>query len=420
MPPPSDVPLPARTSVAGLAALSVAAASRAAARVAGVAEGEPDPQRIAVAYSSERWFRIDGLRPNAFAPLSGFFRTRDGWVRTHGNYPHHAAVLRAQLGLAADADCEAAALAFASTDAAAISARIQSAGGLCVVVGGEQPRLDRTLRSQALVEVHRLGAGSPVALPGAGDARQPLQGVRVLDLTRVIAGPVGTRVLALLGADVLRIDPPRLPEIEWQHLDTGHGKRSALLDLAAPADRRAFDELLADADVIALGYRPAALARLGLTPEALAARRPGIVVLQHSAWPDPARRGFDSLVQAECGIAFIEGSAGQPGALPAQALDHSTGYLMAAAAITLLERRSAEGGSWLARTSLRRVAAELLGMPRTPEPRPDGSIDPSGRTQHFVVDGHEITTSGPAIAYAGAPSAYPPPRPWGRDEPVWR
>src|SRR5690606_9521116 len=110
--------------------------------------------------------------------------------------------------------------------------------------------------------------------------RLPLDGIRVLDLTRVIAGPVATRDLAFAGADVLRIDDPRLPEIGWQHLDTGQGKRSATLDLRSPAGAADLRELLAAADVVVTGYRPGSLDRYGLAPEDLAERYPGIVVGQ--------------------------------------------------------------------------------------------------------------------------------------------
>ena len=120
----------------------------------------------------------------------------------------------------------------------------------------------------------------------------------MLDLTRVIAGPVAGRTLAALGAEVLRIDPPALPELPEAHLDTGPGKRSALLDLA-DAERR--EALLAGADVLLTGYRPGSLDRFGLD------RHPQLVHVSLSAWgtagPWAGRRGFDSLVQVASGIA---------------------------------------------------------------------------------------------------------------------
>lgn len=414
------VPLPARLGVRGLATRSVLEATRAAARIGGGGEPLLDPVRIATAYTSERHLRVDGVQPVAFAALSGFFRTADGWVRTHGNYPHHAAALLGALGMPSDAGRAEVAATLARSDAEESSRRIVRAGGICAAVRREDPRSDARLRSAPLVAEHRLGAGAPRPLPGPSpDA--PLAGVRVLDLTRVIAGPVATRTLALLGADVLRLDPPRFREIPAQHFDTGHGKRSALLDLGSAVGAARFWELLASADVVVLGYRPAGLDALGLSPAALAARRPGLVIARLSAWGDPAARGFDSIVQAACGIAMIESVDGDtPGVLPAQALDHSAGYLLAAGILRLLERRAADGGSWVAGTSLRRVAAELLGMPRTIGTVTPTAFDVGGHTQTFDVAGAALVTAASAVAYSGGPTGFAPPRPWGEDEPAWQ
>jgi len=412
------IPLPSRLAVGDLAWSSVGAASLVAATIAGSGRVTLDPDRIALAYASERYGALDGTPPIAFAPLSGFFRAADGWVRTHGNYPHHARALRGALGLPDDAGAEAAAAALAGMPADISVQAITSRGGIAAAVLPEHPEVDAALRSDPLGRISPLGAAPPRELtPGRA---VPLAGVRVLDLTRVIAGPVATRTLALLGADVLRVDSPHLPEIAWQHLDTGHGKRSALLDLADASDRARFDALAAQADVIVLGYRPDGLTRLGLSPADLAARHPGILIAQLSAWGAADRRGFDSIVQAASGIAWIESRDGStPGALPAQALDHSAGYLLATAVMALLLRREAEGGSWLAETSLRRVAAELLGMPRADEPATFTPVDPAPHTQTFDVEGTAVTTVGPAVSFEGGPGEFAAPRPWGRDEPAW-
>lgn len=411
------VPLPARTDVAGLAVDCVRSVADAAAALAGVAAPALDPVGISTAYTADRHITVDGVRPEAFAALSGFFRCRDGWVRTHANYPHHALRLRDALSLPAHADRDDLSAALATMSAAAAAMRVEGAGGLCVVVAAEQPDVDARLRERPLVVETKLGDAAPHPLAAAPDA--PLRGVRVLDLTRVIAGPTGTQTLALLGAQVVRIDPPALAEPEWQHLMTGHGKRSALLDLRSDSGRAAFERLLADADIVALGYRPESLDRLGLSPSALAERRPGLIVLQHRAWRDPRRRGFDSLVQAASGIARIEGAPQAPGVLPAQALDYSTGYLMAAAAVRMLQRRARIGGSWLAETSLRRVAAELLGRPRTAEasPVPIVPVGSPPERMRFDVAGREVQTAGPAFTLGGR--TFSAPRPWGGDPPEW-
>lgn len=417
-PAPQPVPLSSRLAVGDLAWAAVGAASLAAAEIAGAARVTLDPDRIALAYGSERHGTVDGHPPVAFAPLSGFFPTADGWVRTHGNYPHHARALLGALGLGDAAGVEQVRSALAAVDAQTAARAVVGRGGICAVVSTENADAERSLRTEPLLRVERLAASPPRALDPSPTA--PLRGIRVLDLTRVIAGPVATRTLALLGADVLRVDPPDMPEIPWQHLDTGHGKRSTLLDLRASSGAAAFERLAADADVVVLGYRPVALDRLGLSPRALAARHPGLVVARLSAWGRPDERGFDSIVQAASGIAWIESRDGVvPGALPAQALDHSAGYLLAAAIMGLLVRRSAEGGSWGVETSLRRVATELLGMPRTTEPSEFTTPPTTGHTQTFEIAGQPVTTVGPAVAFEGGPAVFAPPRPWGADEPRW-
>ncbi|SJN47559.1 CAIB/BAIF family protein [Microbacterium esteraromaticum] len=414
----SRVPLRSRLATGALAWASVTAAALAA-RPDRPALATPDSNRIALAYRSDRLLRIDAEAQEAFSPYSKFWPASDGWLRTHANYSHHARALNRAFGSAnASADELGGILAGATVQDSV--AQITSAGGLAVAVQPEDPHRDAALRALPLVDVRRIADSAPPsrtptrrALPFQADA--PLAGIRVLDLTRVIAGPVCTRTLALLGAEVLRIDPPDLPEISWQHLDTGHGKRSARLD----ARSTQMAELLARADVVVLGYRPAALDRLGLSPERLAAQHPQLVIAQLSAWgaDDPDRRGFDSLVQAESGIALVESADGEtPGALPAQALDHSAGYLLAAAICAALARQRSEGGAWLVSTSLRRVAAELLGMPRRTAAEPVPDIDPAEHLQHFTLDGHSVTT----VRSALPGFSFEAPRPWGADAPAWR
>lgn len=413
--PPRGVPLPSRLATADLAWASVAAAMIAAGR----SPASIDPDRVSIAYRSDRVLTIDGAAPPVWSPFSGFWRTADGWIRTHGNYPHHATALLTGLLLPTGAGAEAVRDAVAAHTTAEAVAVITTAGGLAVPVSAESPAADQALRERPLLRIRQPdGPGRPRGRASRTTAAPtdalPLYGFRVLDLTRVIAGPVCTRTLALLGADVLRIDPPHVPEPEWQHLDTGHGKRSSLVD----ARSIRFRELLAEADAVILGYRPSALARLGLQPDALAEQYPGLIVAQLSAWgtEEPDRAGFDSLVQAATGIALIESADGiRPGALPAQALDHSAGYLLAAAVTTLLARRSREGGSWYVETSLRRVAAELLGMPRRRDAGAEVELDPRPHLASFDVDGRTVVTSRPALAGF----EFDAPHPWGADQPVW-
>ncbi|MEU3986457.1 CoA transferase [Streptomyces sp. NPDC026672] len=424
--------LPVRELARACTGVCALAAAELGARRAGLAEVPEvriDDGAVATSYRSERQLLVDGRAPVSFAPLSRFWRTADGWVRTHANYPHHRARLLDALGLPEGASVDDTAALLAGRTALEVEDTVYAAGGLAFAVRSPgqwaaHPQA-AALEERPLVERGRLDTARARALaPLDGTPLLPAAGLRVLDLTRVIAGPVATRLLALLGADVLRLDPPRLPELPDQHIDTGFGKRSAALDLTRAADARTFEELLSAADVVVTGYRPGALDRFGLSPRALAERRPGLVVAQVSAWgaygPWRERRGFDSLVQAATGIAVLEGTAGEPGALPAQALDHGTGHLLAAAVLRALTERSYDGEGRHVRLALARTALWLTdGVRRGPEgdapyegPGPwlaerDGA---SGRLRYAL----------PAVCFAGGPADWArPPVPWGTDAPEW-
>lgn len=435
--------LPARLPVMGLARATVAVCSLAAAELASVRTGRAVPRvrvddgAVAAAFLSERLVRVDGRAGAGFAPLSRFWRAADGWVRTHANYPHHRDRLLRALGVpdgsgAADAVAEA----VAGRRAVDVEDAVYAAGGLAVAVrdvarwaAHEQGAL---VPARPLLTLERADgpaeSGPPRAwsrVTGAGTPLLPCAGVRVLDLTRVLAGPVATRTLALLGADVLRIDAPHLPESQEAHDDTGMGKRSTTLDLGRRADHRVFEELLADAHVVVTGYRPGALDRFGLSAEALAERRPGLVVGQLSAWgrygPWRGRRGFDSLVQAATGIALLEGSGGEPGALPAQALDHGTGYLLAAAVLRALTARCGPdgGGTRLVRVALTQTAHWLVHGPAG-SPARGGGLDPERWTTTKDTPMGRLRHALPPVAYEGGPSDWTrPPGPWGADPARW-
>ncbi|MFD1504472.1 CoA transferase, partial [Georgenia yuyongxinii] len=367
--------------VEGLAVASVREAARAAVSLA-ARRGvnlpiAVDSRDVAAAFESFRHLRVAGRAPEGFAPLSTFYAATDGWVRVHANYPHHRHALTNALEVTDDGDPsvrERVAAAIASMPAHAVETRVRATGGVAAALRTPQAwrahEHGRLVTAQPLVDVRATGAPAAPVAP-ADDL--PLTGLRVLDLTRVIAGPTATRLLGALGADVLRLDPPGRPELLDQHLDTGFAKRSAVGDLADPATRARVEELLATADVVVSGYRPGALTTFGLDADSLLARRPGLVVAELSAWgtdgPWGHERGFDSIVQVAAGIAHRYGrnddaapGGWRPGALPVQALDHAAGYLLAATVMRLLAGRVNEGGA-VARISLARVAEELLRLP---------------------------------------------------------
>jgi len=424
--------LEARLPVRELARACVGACALAAAelgaRRGGLAEvpgALVDDGAVAAAFHSERHLLVDGRAPVSFAPLSRFWRTADGWVRTHANYPHHRARLVDVLGVPEDVSAVEAALAERSS--AEVEEAVYAAGGLAVALRSpkEWAAHDQAaaVAARPLVERERLDSGQArVLAPADGSPLLPAAGLRVLDLTRVLAGPVATRTLALLGADVLRVDPPQMPELPGQHADSGFGKRSTTLDLTT--DRHTFEELLAEADVVVTGYRPGALDRFGLSPRALAERRPGVVVAQVSAWgaygPWGDRRGFDSLVQVASGIAVVEGSVEQPGALPAQALDHGTGYLLAAAVLRALTEQSYEGGSRFVRLALARTAEWLvngIGAAAAGEDTYDGPGPWLAGTDSALG---RLRYALPPVSFTGGPVDWArPPVPWGTDSARW-
>jgi crotonobetainyl-CoA:carnitine CoA-transferase CaiB-like acyl-CoA transferase len=288
------------------------------------------------------------------------------------------------------------------------------------------------IASLPLMEVVKIGDSPPEPLP-SGD--RPLSGVRVLDLTRVLAGPTCARTLAEHGADVMKITGPHLPHLGYQEYDTGHGKLSAHLDLRQPADLETLRGLVREGDVFSQGYRPGTLGQRGFSPEALAQLRPGIVVVSLSAFshvgPWASRRGFDTVVQTVSGITsrqgeLFPGAAPGPQFYPVSAIDYLTGYLMAFGALVALARRVREGGSWLVRCSLAQTGRWLVGRGEVPETALTDvpkeftpaelkrwsmtSDTPVGRLHHL----------GPVVRLSETPPRWARPTvPLGYHEPVW-
>lgn len=411
-------------NVEALAIDSVKLVSRA------LAQWEPDSliraagaNQVAAAFDSPKQLCIDGRAASAFAPLSRFFQTRDGWLRTHANYPHHERALLRALEIS---DPKQVTQALRELDAVAAQELIAASGGVAAAVNTREhwtssdPAAHSRSKHWAEFTCHELDG--PVRGPQGTDLSKPLDGIRILDLTRVIAGPVAARTLALLGAEVLRIDPPATPELLDQHLDTGFGKYSAQLDFGTREALAALHGLLEGADVLIMGYRPGALARFGLEPDQLRERYPQLVVATLSAWgtagPWGQRRGFDSIVQAASGIAHdYRGPDGTPGALPVQALDHATGYGMAAAVISLLHGRRHLGLGGHVEFSLARTAQALydFGAPAAPvhelrEPSMGSCLSAHGRLEYVLPP---FERNGRVMDYRCAPREY------AKDAPAW-
>jgi len=426
---PGQLPshLPVEDTALACAGAAVAAASVLQAQRGGTPPwaARLDRGHVAAAFRSEGRVRLNGQAVGVgFAPLSRFWRASDGWVRTHANYAWHREALLRALGCGGDR--EAVAAAIAGLGAREVENLVVGADGVAAAVRTEADWRagppGQAVAAARLVEGRRLG-DAPPRRRAAGTL--PAAGIRVLDLTRVIAGPVATRYLAALGADVLRLDPPRRPELPQQTYDGLLGKRSAVLDLGTGSAR--LHELLDAADVLVHGYRPRALDRFGLSPDALAERHPGLVVVSLSAWgrtgPWGGRRGFDSIVQAASGIAVAESADGdRPGAMPCQLLDHGTGYLCAAAALRGLAVQAASGGTQVRELSLARTAHWLLGQER--DGAPAAVAVEEARTDWLTTLGSAegpVTVVRPPGRLNGLELTWPSPLTrYGSDPPAWR
>ncbi|HCH25081.1 MAG TPA: acyl-CoA transferase [Oceanospirillaceae bacterium] len=311
-------------------------------------------------------FPVGWQLPAAWDELAKDYRCADGWIRLHTNAPHHRQSAVAVLG--GVTSTSEAAEAIASWQGQALETAIVEAGGCaaqlreakqwqCHPQGqavAQEPIVDWQM-SQASLDTARMWR--------AKDAKRPLRGLKVLDLTRVIAGPVATRFLASLGADVLRIDPPFWTE-HGKEIDLTVGKRCAGLDLRKAQDKVQLQRLMASADVLVHGYRQGALAGLGFDAVALRNINANLICVSLNAYgatgPWQFRRGFDSLVQRSAGLAVADEHKVYE--LPYQVLDHASGYLMAANVLQALRWQHNHQQTASAHVSLARQATLLDGV----------------------------------------------------------
>jgi crotonobetainyl-CoA:carnitine CoA-transferase CaiB-like acyl-CoA transferase len=365
------------TAAAALAALGLAVSDLWALRTGRRQEVGVDTRQATASLRSTRYMKLDGAPvPTDHNTIMGVYPARDGrWSYLHCNFPNHRAAALDVLGVPEDR--EAVRRAVAKWDALELEEAIiaaKGAGGMVrsMAEWARHPQA-AAIAALPLLEIVKLGDSAPEPLP---DGDRPLSGVRVLDLTRVLAGPTCARSLAEHGADVLKITGAHLPNLGYQEYDTGHGKLSAQLDLRQAKDVETLRTLVREADVFSQGYRPGALGDRGFSTETLARLRPGIVVVSLCAFghvgPWASRRGFDTVVQTVSGITgrqgeLFPGAAPGPQFYPVSAIDYLTGYLMAFGAVVALTRRAREGGSWLVRISLAQTGRWLVGRGEVPE-----------------------------------------------------
>ena len=424
------------TSAAALGATGLAVSDLWELRTGRRQEVAVDTRQATASLRSAHYLQLNGEPvPTDHNEVMGVYPARNGrWSYLHCNFPNHRAAALSVLGVPENR--EAVRKAVAQWDALELEEAIIAARG----AGGMVRTMDEwaqhpqagAVASLPLMEIVKIGDSPPERLP---DGDRPLSGIRVLDLTRVLAGPTCARTLAEHGADVLKITAAHLPNIGYQEYDTGHGKLSAHLDLRQPKDLETLRELVRQTDVFSQGYRPGTLGQRGLSPEALSRLRPGIVFVSLSAFshvgPWASRRGFDTVIQTVSGITsrqgeLFPGPTPGPRFYPVSAIDYLTGYLMAFGAMVALARRAREGGSWLVRISLAQTGRWLVGRGQVPEaglqdvPKefaPDElarwsmtSDTPVGQLRHL----------GPVVRLSETPPRWARPSvPLGYHQPVW-
>lgn len=432
--------LPSSFAVGSAAQVSIAAVGLAAAELWRLRTGNRqrvavDMRHAAAEFRSERLLSVNGQPARGFRdPLAGIYRCRDGgWARPHLTFPHHRdGILRLLKCDPAGTDKDVLRDAFSRWDAETLEADAAAAGlplaALRSFKEWDAHRQAAVIAGMPLVDIKRIGDAPPEGARSHGD--RPLSGVRVLELARIIAGPVCGRALAAHGADVLAVSAPHLPSVHQLAADMGRGKLSCFVDLRTSEGNSRLRSLIGGADVFVQAYRPGALAALGYGSDAVPAVRPGIVYAELSAWgwdgPWDGRRGYDSLVQTASGFNHAEAEmAGEdvPRELPAQALDHASGYLMALGIMRTLARRADEGGSWRVRVCLARVGLWLRSLGRLQNGF--SIIDPEAAE---MADLMEESASGfgrlNAVRHAARLSETParwiqPSVPLGTDPPVW-
>lgn len=367
--------------------------------------------------------------PDKTYPLTNFFRCCDGrHIFLHAGYPH----LRD--GLLALLNCPNESLAIAEAvstwDSAVLENTIARAKLCGAIVRSKEEWLNTTqgrlLANQPVIEIERIGDSAPEAL---GAARRPLEGIRVLDLTHVLAGPMCTRTLAEQGATVLRVRPPVHPEIPSFVMDTGHGKLSTLLDLTQQADAGRLNGLLNSADIFVQSYRPGTIAELGFSAEAAARVRPGIIYVSFSCYgesgPWGKRGGWEQLAEAVTGMAVAQGSMAKPALSPVYPNDYITGYLGAYGALAALLMRARDGGSYHVRVSLSRTAMWIQSFGRLLPHEWQHTVAPSGEVMQRLETTREtpygmLRFMGPITSYSETKPYWAfPSAPLAAHAPVW-
>ena len=415
--------------------VAIAAQAAAVAEIWRMRTGRTQGVAVDLAAAAHALNPAEHLRQNGYPvtvrfvfqePGNGFFRTKDAWI-----YMAHGSP-RLRNGLLDVLQCantkQAIAHAVAQWDATELEPICQERGLPLVMVRNaaqwREHAHGRFLAARPVIEVERIADGVPIPF---GAAKRPLQGIRVLENTHILAGPGIGRCMAEQGADALRISPPRTSDPINFMIDTGFGKRAAFLDLDVAADAARYKALAADADVVVQSLRPGAMERRGLGCHELAAASNGLVYVSvscygagHGPWSDYV--GYDPLAQAASGICTEEGGEDAPRVVPSHLLaDYLTSYLGTFGALAGLIRRARDGGSYHVRVSLAQACmwVQDLGL-RVPRPLPAHARRSEPRILTMDSPFGELEYLAPVAQYAETPAYWDkPPVPLGASRPEW-
>lgn len=381
--PNAKIGLPSSFKIGVLAQSSVALTALLAALIHSVRNKSQIPritvpgEHAVVEFKSERLYTINGqISLSSWGPIGGLHATSDGYVRVHDGFPVHRYGAKSLLGCDLGASRSEVGAKIAEWKAVELETAAFEAG-IVISALRTYDQWDSLPQAKAVhdfpIQVQKISEGPPGLhkyLAGSG-ADKCLRGLRVLEMSRVIATPVAGKTLAAHGADVLWVTSPNLPDQPGLDRDLGRGKRTIRLDIDVEEEKRKLFELVDSADVFLQGFRPGSLASRGLSAKELAARSPqGIICANMSAYgqagPWREKRGFDSLVQTCSGMNISEAEhygKGEPARpMPCQALDHAGGYFLAAGVMTALYRQATEGGSYQVDVSLAGVMKYLRSL----------------------------------------------------------
>lgn len=443
--PDSDTPLfPSTHKLSTLSQATIATSALAAALVSSpssVPKVSVPLRHVAAEVNSHRLYSFDADQPplpSSWGPIGGLYKAKDGHVRIHDNFLNHRIGALQPLGLPHTATKEQVAEAISSWTKVDYETAATQNGTGAVYALRTRDEWNKHPQSAAIsdspVLLKQLSPG-PIPSIALGKTSRCLEGLRVVELSRVIAGPVAGKALAAHGADVLWVTSPSLPSLPELDVDLSRGKRTVQLDLTNENDKQTLLDLIKDADVIIQAYRPGSLSARGFSPEALTKLNPRLIYANMSAFgpsgPWSQRRGFDSLVQTCSGMSAGEAECAGKGEVaqmaPYQVLDHAAGYLLATGICAAAYHRAQKGGSWVVNVSLAGAmkylcslgyyGGDVFDLPEVYPSKDDVPVDMKEQRDtgfgKMTFIKHSAEVEGKRVGWDEMPKAL------GSDEPKW-